>query len=197
MKEKKEFQGKWENFWYYYKYHVIAAVFAVIMIAVFIHDKMKQIEYDYKVAVVTDVNISEEQIDSLEKAFAERADDRNKDGEIHVQVSNYLIQKENASNPQIEMANQTKFMADVQSGESMIFIYSDAIYDAFKDQEVFDVPDGVQVKLSECKGNTEKELNDLNIGLRIFKGTPLEEKEELNAYYKDSQKLLQRFKEGK
>lgn len=196
MKEKKDFQSKWENYWYYYKYHTLAAVFVLIMIGVFINDKLQQVDYDYRISAVTDYNLAEQQLDRLEEAFADLADDRNGDGEVHVLVSNYTITKDGNENPQVEMANQTKFMADLETGDSLIFIYSDSVYDIYKDDMIFDVKDGTQVKLSECKANTESDLNDLNIAMRVFGGTSLEKKDKLKEYYKDSQKLLEKFTNG-
>lgn len=196
MKEKKDFQSKWENYWYYYKYHTLAAVFVIIMIGVFVHDKLQQVDYDYRISAVTDYNLAEEQLDRLEEAFAGLADDRNGDGEVHVLVSNYTITKDGNENPQVEMANQTKFMADLETGDSLIFIYSDNVYDIYKDDMIFDVKDKTQVKLSECKANTESDLNDLNIAMRVFGGTSLEKKDKLKEYYKDSQKLLEKFTNG-
>lgn len=196
MKEKKDFQSKWENYWYYYKYHTLAAVFVIIMIGVFVHDKLQQVDYDYRISAVIDYNLAEEQLDRLEEAFAGLADDRNGDGEVHVLVSNYTITKDGNENPQVEMANQTKFMADLETGDSLIFIYSDNVYDIYKDDMIFDVKDKTQVKLSECKANTESDLNDLNIAMRVFGGTSLEKKDKLKEYYKDSQKLLEKFTNG-
>lgn len=196
MKEKKDFQSKWENYWYYYKYHTLAAVFVLIMIGIFINDKLQQVDYDYRISAVTDYNLAEEQLDRLEEAFAGLADDRNGDGEVHVLVSNYTITKDGNENPQVEMANQTKFMADLETGDSLIFIYSDNVYDIYKDDMIFDVKDKTQMKLSECKANTESDLNDLNIAMRVFDGTSLEKKDKLKEYYKDSQKLLEKFTNG-
>lgn len=197
MKEKQALQDKWENFWYYHKYHVIAAIFVIFMIAVFINDKLAQVDYDYRISAVTDFNLTEEQISELENTFKSIADDRNQDGEVNVQISNYTITKEGNVNPQAEIANQTKFMADLETGDSMIFIYTDNVYEMYKDEMVFDVKDNTQVKLSECKKNTQPELNDMNIALRVFNGTALEKKEDMRQYYKGCKELFENFKNGK
>ena len=57
--------------------------------------------------------------------------------------------------------------------------------------------DGVQLKLADCKGNTQPDVNDLNIAMRLFEGTAMEKKEDLNQYYKDCKKLFENFKDGK
>lgn len=196
-KENKEFHAKWENFWYYYKYHVIAAVFVLVMIGVFINDKLQQIDYDYRIAAITENNLTEEQISGLEKDFQNIADDRNKDGEVHVQITNYTISEDENANYQVKMANQTKLMADFEAGDSMIFMYTDGVYETYKEQSIFDVKDGVQLKMADCKGNTQPDVNDLNIAMRLFEGTAMEKKEDLNQYYKDCKKLFENFKDGK
>ena len=40
-------------------------------------------------------------------------------------------------------------------------------------------------------------MNDLNIAMRLFEGTAMEKKEDLNQYYKDCKKLFENFKDGK
>ena len=43
---------KWDNFWYYYKYHVLAGAFVLVCIIIFAKDMMSKIDYDYCVSVI-------------------------------------------------------------------------------------------------------------------------------------------------
>lgn len=81
-----EAKKKWENFWYYYKYHVLAGVFILVCIIVFAKDMLSKIDYDYCVSVVGSYAVPEEDKAALQKWFEEHGEDLNEDGEIHVQV---------------------------------------------------------------------------------------------------------------
>ena len=126
-KKKEVCRKNWENFWYYHKFHVIIGVFVIAVIAVFVRDKLKQIDYDYTVAVVTAEGIPQEALDELQSVLENIASDRNNDKKVHVLIQNYAIGNKNgeSSNPQITMANQQKFIVDAQTGTSMLLIYTD------------------------------------------------------------------------
>lgn len=196
MKNKKNFNSLLENFWYYYKYHTFALLFVLFLLTIFIKDKTSQIHYDYKIAVLTEQEVPDQYLKKLEKSFRPFASDLNKNGKIQIEILNYVTSKDNNINPQVELANQTKLMSDMSDGDSMIYIYSDKAYNSYKNEGIFDVPDGKQTKLSSCKGNQEDKLNNLNISMRIIKGTMLEKKKDKTVYYKDSKTLLERFKKG-
>lgn len=193
---KKDFKSKWENYWYYYKYHTFAAIFVLIMVGMFIQDKCSQVHYDYKVALLTEQIVPEQVLDKLEKSLETYAVDLNKNGKVQVQILNYVTSAGQDINPQDEMANQTRLMGDMDAGDSMIYIYSDSAYDTYKKEGIFAVKDGQQTKLSECKGNKAKQLDDLNICMRVIKGTSLEKKKDEVTYYKESKALLKRFETG-
>ena len=71
---------KWENFWYYYKYHVLLGGFFLFALVVFIHDMLTKPEYDYTIAVVGDMALYEEDKNSLQTWFKEHGEDLNGDG---------------------------------------------------------------------------------------------------------------------
>lgn len=195
-KDLKDIKSIWENFWYYYKYHVLAALFAALMIGMFIKDKISQIHYDYRVAVLTEQAMGEEVLTTLQESFEAVALDLEKDGKVQIEIMNYVTSKGEAMNPQLEMANQTKLIGDLEAGDSMIFLYSDEIYEVYKSEGIFDVEEGNKIKLSQCKANKEEKLDSLNISMRVVKGTPLEKKKDKMAYYKESESLLERFVKG-
>lgn len=193
---------KWENFWYYHKFHVIIGVFAIAVIAVFVRDKVKQIDYDYTVAVVTGEGIPQDAIDELQSVLENIAADRNNDKKVHVLIQNYAIGDKNgeSSNPQITMANQQKFIVDAQTGTSMILIYTDEVYEMYKDQGLFAVEGGIPVKMEECSAFADVKggdsLRNLNISLRNIDESLWSKEKDLKAYYEDSERLLERFVDG-
>ena len=59
-------RGKWENFWYHYKWYVAAAAFALFVIGVIVWEAVTKVEPDYRVALVTKEAVSEEALLRLE-----------------------------------------------------------------------------------------------------------------------------------
>lgn len=130
---------KWDNFWYYYKYHVLIGAFALICIITFVKDMLGKVSYDYEIGFLGDYSMVEEDRIEMEKWFTENAKDLNGDGEVHVQISDYFIPSEGDEgyDPQMVMAGQTKFTVDVQTATSMIYFVSERSYEKFKEMEVF------------------------------------------------------------
>ena len=50
---KEETRKKIDNFWYYYKIHVLVVVFILFVAGVFIKDIVTKVDYDDSVAFVT------------------------------------------------------------------------------------------------------------------------------------------------
>ncbi len=121
---------------------------------------------------------------------------------VHVLIQNYAIGNKNgeSSNPQITMANQQKFIVDAQTGTSMLLIYTDEVYEMYKEQGLFAVEDGTPVKMGECSAFTEMKdgdsLKNLNISLRNIDESLWSKEKDLKAYYEDSERLLERFMYG-
>lgn len=187
---------KWENFWYYYKFHVLIGIFAVICIVVFIRDMVSKVEYDYTIAFVGDYGMDEETMEELTDWFQERGEDLNGDGEVLVQIMDYYIPWE--GDPQIVMANQTKLTVDMQDAQSMIYFLSDDTYEKFKELGVFYTDREKYTDLPDCKAYSEIEglevFQDMFVGLRIFDTeTKQGQDEELQEYYKASEELLREF----
>lgn len=188
---------KWENFWYYYKYHVLLGGFFLFALVVFIHDMLTKPEYDYTIAVVGDMALYEEDKNSLQTWFKEHGEDLNGDGEIQVQVSDYYIPKED-EDPQILMANQTKLTVDMQEADSIIYFFSDASLERYKDSGVLSAEDSAYTPVAQCKGFEEAgspaSVQDMVVGMRILNpDTKQSQDPELQEYYKACEALLAAF----
>lgn len=200
--KKEAFKKKWENFWYYHKLHTAVGIFVILVVLVFVRDKMKQIEYDYTVAVVTSEGIPQKDMDELQTVLEKMGTDRNGDKKVHVLLQNYAIGDKNgeSSNPQITMANQQKFIVDVQTGTSMILIYTDEVYEMYKEQGIFYTKGDTPGKLKDCAGYEELEdsvfLEELNLSMRNPDESLWKKDQEVKSYYEDSEKLLERFTHG-
>ena len=200
---KEENRKKLDNFWYYYKYHVLIGAFVLCMLIVFVKDMLEKVDYDYEIGFVTDYIMTEEEISALQQVFEQDAEDLNGDGEIHVAVYNYTWPDENQEgyDMQLFMAGQTRFTVDMQEGTSMIFFISPVNYEKYKDMEVLPMEEDDYVKLSDCAGYKEagspETLKNLMGAMRRLDGTKMESDPEIIAYYEASEKLFDAFVTGK
>lgn len=197
---KEDRKKKWDNFWYYYKYHVLIGAFILFCVITFAKDMLGKVSYDYNIGFLGGYSIMEEDKTKLEKWFVKNAEDLNKDGEVHVQVNDYFIpsEGEDGYDPQMVMAGQTKFSADVQTATSVIYFVSKASYDKFKEMEIFPEDENQLLEVKDCKAFKEMEspvsLQDMYITMRILPEVADNEKgENAQRYYEESEKLLKKF----
>ena len=194
---KEETRKKIDNFWYYYKIHVLVVVFILFVAGVFIKDIVTKVDYDYSVAFVTEEMMTNEEISSIQSVLEKEAEDLNGDGEIHVEVQNYTIPQGDSADPQLVAAGQTKLTVDIQEGTSMIFFLSPGCYESYKDSGVLPADESEYIKFSDCTGYEEagspKELGDLMGALRLVEDTKLEKDQSKMDYYEANKELFEKF----
>ena len=196
---KEETRKKIDNFWYYYKIHVLVVVFILFVAGVFIKDIVTKVDYDYSVAFVTEEMMTDKEISSIQSVFEREAEDLNGDGEIHVEVQNYTIPQGDSADPQLVAAGQTKLTVDIQDGTSMIFFLSPGCYESYKDSGVLPADESEYIKFSDCTGYEEagspKELGDLMGALRLVEDTKLKKDQNKMDYYEANKELFEKFTE--
>lgn len=196
---KEETRKKIDNFWYYYKIHVLVVVFILFVAGVFIKDIVTKVNYDYSVAFVTEEMMTNEEISSIQSVFEGEAEDLNGDGEIHVEVQNYTIPQGDSADPQLVAAGQTKLTVDIQEGTSMIFFLSPGCYESYKDSGVLPADESEYINFSDCTGYEEagspKELGDLMGALRLVEDTKLKKDQNKMDYYEANKELFEKFTE--
>lgn len=196
---KEETRKKIDNFWYYYKIHVLVVVFILFVASAFIKDIVTKVDYDYSVAFVTEEMMTNEEISSIQSVFEGEAEDLNGDGEIHVEVQNYTIPQGDSADPQLVAAGQTKLTVDIQEGTSMIFFLSPGCYESYKDSGVLPADESEYIKFSDCTGYEEagspKELGDLMGALRLVEDTKLKKDQNKMDYYEANKELFEKFTE--
>lgn len=196
---KEETRKKIDNFWYYYKIHVLVVVFILFVASAFIKDIVTKVDYDYSVAFVTEEMMTNEEISSIQSVFEREAEDLNGDGEIHVEVQNYTIPQGDSADPQLVAAGQTKLTVDIQEGTSMIFFLSPGCYESYKDSGVLPADESEYIKFSDCTGYEEagspEELGDLMGALRLVEDTKLKKDQNKMDYYEANKELFEKFTE--
>lgn len=124
----KRFSKKWwEYFWDYYKWHTIATVFALFLIAITVHQYATQIHYDTTITIFGGHGLDEELIKTVEADLEGIVDDCNGDGEKHVTVQQLITPstaQTQINDAQYEMALASKIMVEFAAGESCVFLLS-------------------------------------------------------------------------
>ncbi|MDD3429473.1 MAG: hypothetical protein PHG02_05670 [Oscillospiraceae bacterium] len=118
---------KWDNSWYYYKYHFLIGAVVILLASMFIKDIVTQRKPDYTVSIVSSRTYPEAFCEAIENALIPYADDYNGDGTVDVYVAQYILGLgENEVDYNQQMAGSTQLMADISSGTSFIYLCDDA-----------------------------------------------------------------------
>lgn len=111
---------KAENLWYHYKFHILAAIFLLIVFIVSLHSCVTRPKYDIQVYYVTESSpMYTEQIAWIESFVSSQCGDVNGDGEITVSVTGVRVGDE--SDP----TERAKNLNAVQAGDVML-LFGDA-----------------------------------------------------------------------
>ncbi len=151
-------RGKWENFWYHYKWYVAAAAFALFVIGVIVWEAVTKVEPDYRVALVTKEAVSEEALLRLEIVLEQGAVDRNGDGEVTVDVENLVLgQYVGGTMNSMSGTYSQKLVAYFQAGDPMFFIFDEPCYtqrirELLNGEALFDTPPTEQSGISPTEG---------------------------------------------
>ena len=213
---------KRENFWFYYKWHVLVGVIVVAVAAFTIFDVMNRVTPDYTIGVITFKASSTDAFKALQEPFSAFGEDLNGDGSVVVDVAQYDFASED---PQVIMATSARLMGDFQTNQS-IFFFTDDVQKAQEQLAAFvyndgSVPaDGEKVDYSrmgipwtDCPvltglelgnvvsitGDTDWPMQDLLSGFSLVRRVAPEIKEkdeELAAYWSACEAFYEKITEG-
>lgn len=137
--------AKLKNWWHYRKWYVIigvilfAAACSLIGNALGLFTKSP----DLQIAYVGKAALPQDTVSALEQIFTSLAGDYNEDGEIIVQVNQYVgdSQTANAEIAYYQYASEITLMADISEGESYFFLMDDP-QNFQREYQVLALPDG-------------------------------------------------------
>lgn len=129
---KPDFKKRWNNWWYYNKWYVVAAVVALALLIDFGHSVWvnRMNEPDFQIAYMGSM-LPQDTVERLEQAFTELAPDANGDGQVIVTLNQYNLytspETEDPApiDPAINVAAQTKLSVDLQTAQSFLFLMPD------------------------------------------------------------------------
>ena len=176
MSEKQKKMKARKNWWYYHKWYVLCAV---ILIGIAINIIGNYLGFwtkspDFQVAYIGKTELPQDTVAALEQAFASIASDFNKDGEVIVQINQYIdgIQGADAETAYYEYASEISLIGDISGCESYFFLMDDP--DRFQMEfQLLAAPDG------NCPEDTDYSTEDKVIA---WSDCPLLSEQELGTY---------------
>ena len=84
-------KDKRENFWFYHKWHIVIVLVVLVFAALLSKDFFNRVNPDYEIGLLTKTSFPEDAVNQLQEALAEKAVDRNNDGQVIVRVNQYVI----------------------------------------------------------------------------------------------------------
>lgn len=128
---KAERRKYWKNWWYYYKWYVVCAVIVLGITLDVLGSALGlwQKKPDFQVAYVGKSPLSEDAVSALEQTFVSIGGDFNGDGEIIVQINQYVsgISNADADAAYYEYADEVSLIGDISDCESYFFLTDDPV----------------------------------------------------------------------
>ncbi len=113
----------WPYYWLYYKWHTIAVLFVMMLVAIGISDCARKEKYDLKITYLGRVYYDTLQWDETEKLLEAKIEDANGDGKKNIGVMNLVI----AEGEDYADQNYASYIKhDVSFSEDLAYVY---IYD--------------------------------------------------------------------
>ena len=192
---------KWDNFWFQYKWHVIAITAVTVILAILITQCATRTKYDLEVVYFTYTAALDEQTNKIADYLEQYAEDLNGDGEINVQVVNVSFSNKSGDS-QYRYTMMTKLQALLAGDENAILYITDSesykyLDEISKDGGLFE--DGSYKFGEDFYNATESEqLGKLPEGLQIscrhITETTMENKKDAAKAYESAKKLLEKLK---
>ncbi|MDR3551589.1 MAG: hypothetical protein P4L75_00550 [Clostridia bacterium] len=161
---RENFNLKWHNYWYYYKWHTIAGIFVLLLIITFVTQCANQVKPDVSILLVTKAEyVSQDQQNAIQEKLQQFIPDINKDGKKVVSITNIdLNEKQDAT---YFAAMVEKLMAIMQDNSQGVFIVDDGGYDYLQKSDVFEKFSAVLPEAATTKDGYEIAIS----GLTSFK----------------------------
>lgn len=187
---------KWNNFWFQYKWHVIAITAITVVLAVLITQCATRTKYDLEVVYFTYTAVLDEQTQAVADYIKQFASDTNGDGEINVQIINCSYSN-SSGDTQYRYTMMTKLQALIAGDQNALLYITDSesykYLDGLSEDSIFkDEPYkfGEDFYTATESENLGKLPEGLQISCRRVSDTVLEDKKDVDASYKTAKAVL-------
>ena len=119
---------KFENFWFYYKKHLLIALAVILTLGYLAVQKAGAPQPDYHIGLVRAVPCTEAELETLNARFSAAGEDKNGDGQILVQIHTYFVDlSDDSPNAGVDNAQIVSALdVDLIGNVSGIFLLGDA-----------------------------------------------------------------------
>lgn len=115
-----------KNWWHYNKNTVLGVALVIAVAASMVYSVVSKVEPDYQLGLITSASWNDSMITELESYIAQYADDRNGDGNVVVQVNEYILNSSDENqDPNVVQASVVRFSADSTNLDSVIFLHNE------------------------------------------------------------------------
>ncbi len=130
-------KGKWENYWYHYKWVTFGSIFAAILIITFVWQIAFKTVYDAHMVVVSKIPF-DTVVDSFKVKLSDLATDYTQNQKIELDIM--AIQHDNSGegslSPEMVQANYVKLAAGLSTLDSYIYMLDESSYDYLKEMDL-------------------------------------------------------------
>lgn len=150
-----------KNWWYYYKWYVVCGTILILILINLISNAFGRLRKspDIQIAYIGETRLPKDTVAALENIFASLAGDYNHDGEIKIQVNQFVSgspDETDADAISYKQASTIALMGDINDCESYFFLMENP-EDVQKEFQVLAMPDG------SCPADT-----DFSIENKVF-----------------------------
>ena len=150
------FKRAWENYWYLYKWQTWIAIVVVVCVALFVGEKLTQVNPDVYITYIGSSYIDETLSEKINQDFADVITDTNGDGEKIIQINTVLF---NGSEDLLNMATLQKADIDLMSGRSVLYLIDSFAYETFIQRGAFREIETAQGEFSYIDLTSNRLLN--------------------------------------
>lgn len=188
---------KLQTHWLYHKWYYIGGAFAAALIISFIVSIATKIDPDYTIGIIGSSALPDSTATRLADNLEPFVTDRNGDGNVVVYINQYSVSigdDDTPVDPNMQMANMTRLMGDLQTCESMIFLTND-LEGVQTSQQIFGYNDlsfpnegeevdfsKMGVKWSDCPTLMALDLGQIEI-FGVEEGTKMPEAQDIMKNY--------------
>lgn len=141
----KQLKGKekWKNFWFYYKFHIIALIFVVALVSYTLVECVQQVKYDLSISCYTATLIDDSNLDAFTDEIEKIIDDINENDEIDAGIT---VNMTDITTPSEQtQAVFMKYSAELAGGESFGYILDETFYSMLTKDSKECIYDAIQI----------------------------------------------------
>lgn len=127
--EPKTPRGKWENFWFYHKWHVLIGLVVAAVVGFCVFDVVTKVHPDYDGMILTADQVLYEYQQEMNKALVSYADDVNGDGKLRVNAEVLPIGRDGDTPTELSATYLTKMRVLIADDTTKLVIVDKETFD--------------------------------------------------------------------